>query len=277
MLDPLNIYIFSLGSAFLLSLFYRLHRNVGTFVFLATLVGVTAISGLGFLKLVGGGPAIDILTAGLEPPLSINLRFGLQEAFLSLAVNLLGLLGGWYLLARLRENVQALILFLMIVMGINGMVMTRDLFNLFVFIEITAIATYALIAMERDRQTLIAGFKYVMAGGLASAFFLIGTILVYHLAGTLNIDGMIATRTVLDNPLGATALVFLVAAVIIELKPFPANGWGLDVYQTAPCGIGAIISAGVATGALAALYKLLPLLQIDGLSAMVCIGVVTFL
>jgi formate hydrogenlyase subunit 3/multisubunit Na+/H+ antiporter MnhD subunit len=276
MLDPLNIYILSLGSAFLLSLFYRLHRNVGALVFLTTLAGITAISGLGFLKLAGGGPTVEILTAGLEPPLSINLRFGLQEAFLSFVVNLLGLLGGWYLLARLRENVQPLILFLMIVMGINGMVMTRDLFNLFVFTEITAIATYALIAMERDRRTLIAGFKYVMAGGLASAFFLIGTILVYHLAGTLNIDGMIATRTVLDNPLGATALVFLIAAVIIELKPFPANGWGLDVYQTAPCGIGAIISAGVATGALAALYKLLPLLQIDHLSVIVSIGVVTF-
>ena len=277
MVDPLYVYILSLGSAFLLSLFYRLHRNVGALVFLATLAGITAISGLGFLKLLGGAPAVEILTAGLEPPLSINLRFGLQEAFLSLAVNLVGLLGGWYLLGKLRENVQALILFLMIVMGVNGMVMTRDLFNLFVFIEITAIATYALIGMERDRKTLIAGFKYLMAGALASSFFLIGTILVYHLAGTLNIDGMIATRSLLDNPLGATALVVLIAAIVIELKPFPANGWGLDVYQAAPCGIGAIVSVGVSAGAMAALYKLLPLLQVDRLSVIVSLGVVTFL
>jgi formate hydrogenlyase subunit 3/multisubunit Na+/H+ antiporter MnhD subunit len=275
--DPLYIFILSLGSAFLLTLFHQLHRNVGAFVFLATLMGITAISALGFMRLAGGAPAVEILTAGLKPPLSINLRFGLQEAFLSLAVNLVGVLGGWYLLGRLRENAQALILFLMIVMGVNGMIMTRDLFNLFVFIEITAIATYALIGMERDRNTLTAGFKYIMAGGLASSFFLIGTVLIYHLTGTLNIDGMTGTPPLLDNPLGATSLVFLIAAVIIELKPFPANGWGLDVYQSAPSGIGAMISAGVATGALAALHKVLPLLQIDHLPVIVSMGMVTFL
>jgi formate hydrogenlyase subunit 3/multisubunit Na+/H+ antiporter MnhD subunit len=91
----------------------------------------------------------------------------------------------------LRESVQGLILFLMVVMGVDGVIMTRDLFNLFVFIEITAIATYALIGMERDRRTLSAGFKYVMAGGLASSFFLIGTTLIYHIAGILNIDRMV--------------------------------------------------------------------------------------
>jgi len=277
MVDPLYIYILSLGSAFLLSLFYQLHHKLGAFVFLATLASITVISGLGFVALTGGAPTVEILTAGLEPPLSINLRFGLHEAFLSLAVNLVGILGGWYLLRRLQEHVQALILFLMVIMGINGMIMTRDLFNLFVFIEITAIGTYALIGLEQDRKTLTAGFKYVMAGGLASSLFLIGTILVYHLAGTLNIDGLIAARGLLDTPLGTPALVFLIAAVIIELKPFPANGWGLDVYQTAPSGIGALLSAGVATGALAALYKLVPLLPADQSTVIVSAGLATFL
>lgn len=277
MLDPLYIFILSLGSAFLLSLFYGVHRNLASLVFFLTLAANTAICGLGLLRLVQGAPAVEILTAGLEPPLSINLRFGQQEAFLCLAVSLFGLLGGWYLLARLRESMQGMILFIMVLMGIHGMIMTRDLFNLFVFIEITAIATYALIGMERDRRSLAAGFKYVMAGGLVSSFFLIGTILVYHLAGTLNIDGMVETRALLANSFGATALVFLIAGVLIELKPFPANGWGLDVYQAAPAGIGALISAGVATGALAALHKLAPLVQSDHLSVIVAVGVVTFL
>jgi len=277
MLDPLYIFILSLGSAFLLTLFYGLHRDLASLVFLATLAGITAICAIALPHFLLGAPPVEILTAGLEPPLSINLRFGLQEAFLCLAVNLFGLLGGWYLLGRLREQAQAMILFLMIVMGIDGMIMTRDLFNLFVFIEITAIATYALIGLERERRTLTAGFKFIMAGGLASSFFLIGTIFVYHLAGTLNIDDMVATKDLLTNPFGATALVFLIAGILIELKPFPANGWGLDVYQAAPSGIGAVISAGVATGALAALHKLLPLLQADQLTLIVTLGVVTFL
>jgi hypothetical protein len=64
---------------------------------------------------------------------------------------------------------------------------------------------------------------------------------------------------------------------LIELKPFPSNGWGLDVYQAAPSDIGAIISGGVSTGALAALYKLLPLLQANHLALIISIGLVTFL
>ena len=277
MLDPLYIFILSLGSAFLLSLFYGVHRNLASLVFLLALAANTVICALGLYHLLQGAPTVEILTAGLEPPLSINLRFGTQEAFLCLAVNLFGLLGGWYLLERLRESMQGMILFIMVLLGIDGMIMTRDLFNLFVFIEITAIATYALIGMERDRRTLTAGFKYVMAGALASSFFLIGTILVYHLAGTLNIDGMIETRGLPASTFGATALVLLLTGVLIELKPFPANGWGLDAYEAAPAGIGALISAGVATGALAALYKLVPLVRVDHLSVIVTIGVVTFL
>jgi hypothetical protein len=94
MLDPLYIFILSLGSAFLLSLIYGLNRGLANLVFLATLTANTVICALGLYQLIGGAPAVDILTAGLAPPLFINLRFGLQEAFLCLAVNLVGILGG---------------------------------------------------------------------------------------------------------------------------------------------------------------------------------------
>ena len=60
------------------------------------------------------------------------------------------------------------ITFLIWIMGINGMVMTRDLFNLFIFVEITAVASFVLVAMERDAIALSAGFKYVIAGTMAS-------------------------------------------------------------------------------------------------------------
>jgi len=65
-----------------------------------------------------------------------------------------------------------------------------------------------------------------MAGGLASSFYLIGTILTYHLTGTLNIDGMVETRVLLDNPLGATALAFLIGAVLIDIWVRQANIFG---------------------------------------------------
>ena len=85
-----------------------------------------------------------------------------------------------------------LLLYLILVMGIQGMVMTRDLFNLFVFLEIVSIATYGLLSLQDTPAALSAAFKYLMATVLASTFFLLGTALVYYATGTLNIDDLIA-------------------------------------------------------------------------------------
>ena len=87
-----------------------------------------------------------------------------------------------------------MLLYLLLVMGIQGMVMTRDLFNLFVFLEIVSIATYGLLSLQDTPAALSATFKYLMATVLASTFFLIGTMLLYAVTGMLNIDDLIAQR-----------------------------------------------------------------------------------
>ena len=87
-----------------------------------------------------------------------------------------------------------MLLYLLLVMGIQGMVMTRDLFNLFVFLEIVSIATYGLLGLQDTPAALSATFKYLMATVLASGFFLIGTVLLYAVTGILNIDDLIASR-----------------------------------------------------------------------------------
>ena len=167
-------------------------------------------------------------------------------------------------------------LYLILIMGINGMVMTRDLFNQFVFLEIMSIGTYGLLGLERTPTALAASFKYIMATVLASSFFLLGAGLLYHVTGTLNIDGMIADRTAITGPIGTTALLFVLACLVLELKPFPANGWGLDVYETATSGIAALVSVGVSAGVFFALFKLLPLFE-DHLGILAISGGITFL
>ncbi len=78
------------------------------------------------------------------------------------------------------------------------------------------------------------------------------------------------------GPIGLVASVLLLAGVIIELKPYPANGWGLDVYENVPAGLAAMISVGVSAGAFFALYKVVPLLA-DFLPVVAAIGGATFL
>ena len=276
LLQPLSIYVLALGAGFLIPLFDRAHRGSAIMVFMLSLTGMVVISGFNLLAIINGAPAIDIETAGIQPPFSINLRFGLFEGGFVLAVNTVALLGAWHYLPKLREHASALLLYLILVMGINGMVMTRDLFNLFIFIEITSIATYALIGMERTGSVLIAGFKYIIATSRASAFFLLGTIFIYYQTGTLNIDDIIAHSDAVSGPIGFIATLFVLTGLLIELKPYPANGWGLDVYETASSGIASLISVGVSAGVFFAIYKVLPLAG-DFLQSLALIGGFTFL
>src|SRR4030095_13364626 len=113
-------------------------------------------------------------------PYAINLRMGLAESIFAFCVNLVALLGATYIA---RERYGAMLLSLLVVMGIQGMVMTRDLFNLFVFLEIVSIATYGLLGLRDTPPALSATFKFLMATVLASTFFLIGTVLLYAATG----------------------------------------------------------------------------------------------
>src|SRR3974390_1261234 len=273
LLHPLNIFIVGLGGGFLIPLFYRLGKSWVAPAFVLALAAMTLISGHALFVLVMGAAPIEILTGGAKPPYAINLRVGLAEAIFVFSVNLVALFGTGYVV---REKYGTLLLYLLLVMGIQGMVMTRDLFNLFVFLEMVSIATYGLLRLQDRPAALSAAFKYLMSTVLASTFFLIGTILLYAASGILNIDDLIAGRETVAGPIGFAALMFLLACLLLALKPFPANGWGLDVYQTARGDVAALISGGVSAGVFFALLKLLPLFD-SQLELIAALTAVTFL
>src|SRR5215471_15223253 len=272
LLHPLNIFIVGLGGAFLIPLFSRLGKSWVATAFIMALVAMTLTSGYGLFKLLHGAAPIEILTGGAEPPYAISLRMGMAEGVFVFGVNLIALFGAGYFA---REKYGTMLLYLLLVMGIQGMVMTRDLFNLFVFLEIVSIATYGLLGLRDTSAALSATFKFLMATVLASTFFLIGTVLLYAATGILNIDDLIANRDAISGPIGFAALMFLLACLLLELKPFPANGWGLDAYETARSDIAAMISGGVSAGVFYALFKLLPLFD-DQLEVIAVLGAVTF-
>ena len=258
LLHPLNIFILGLGGGFLIPLLNRLGKTWVVAGFIAALAAMTLISAFCAVRLFYGAEPIEILTGGSTPPYSINLRMGLAEAFAATSVNLIGLLGAFYFV---REKYAVMLLYLVIVMGIQGMVMTRDMFNLFVFLEIVSIATYGLLSLGSTTAALSAAFKFLMATIVASTLFLLGTMLLYAVTGMLNIDDLIANRATIEGPVGFAALMLLLACLLLELKPFPANGWGLDVYETAPSSVASLIATGVSAGVFFALYNLFPLFE----------------
>jgi formate hydrogenlyase subunit 3/multisubunit Na+/H+ antiporter MnhD subunit len=273
LLHPLNIFILGLGGGFLIPLLNRPGRVWASAAFIFALAGMTLISGVSLFNFWAGAPPIEILTGGSMPPYSINLRLGLAESVFTFGVNLVALLGAFYFV---RAKYAVMLIYLIMVMGIQGMVMTRDLFNLFVFLEIVSVATYGLLSLQETPAALSATFKYLMATVVASTFFLLGTVLLYAATGKLNIDLLVGRSEAATGPIGFAALMFLLASLLIELKPFPANGWGLDVYETAQASVAALISTLVSAGVFFALLKLLPLFN-DQLEVIAASGAVTFL
>ncbi len=278
MVGPVYIIAVALGLAFLLGFFKHGNQRLSI---LLMLMGIGFMAFTSFQWLTGhlNGYITEStqFTAGFKPPFSISLQMGLAESVITGMINLLGLLGGIYLWRRMSKlGVNAQIIYLIMIMGLNVIVMTRDIFNLFVFFEVSSIGIVGLILLQRKAETLSSGFKYLMATGLISSFLLIGIIMLYRYSGTLYINDLLtANLGVSKGVLGA--LFLLLMALVLELKPFPANGWALDVYQSSDSGLGAILSGAFATAALFVLYKLWPLFPYHWSIFIAVLGGITFL
>lgn len=278
MVNPIHLISIPLGVAFLLGLFGKGRERAAYALFLLSLLATTTISVLGFVEFLSRPEtSIQVFTAGYRPPISISLQMGLQESFGILLINAVGLLGGWYLRSSFLSGGKGLpAVFLVWFMSLNVIVLTDDIFNLFVFLEIAGIATAGLILLSQEGRALAAGFKYMMATGIIATLFLLGVIFIYSHTGSLYIKDIVAARLWLSTG-GSVALILVIVSMILELKPFPANGWALDVYQSAHPGIGALISAGSATALLFVLHKLLPVGGPMFQTAVLTAGGITFL
>ncbi|MBS3775953.1 MAG: hypothetical protein KGY70_12245, partial [Bacteroidales bacterium] len=260
MVEPIYIVASGLGIAFLLGLTKKAGKSTSGTIMLLTLTLMTFISfqWLWSVAFAGNAPHYTY-TAGFKPPFSINLKMGEMEAFFTSIINLIGLLGGFYLWDRLKkQGVNSMIVYLLLFVGLNVVIMTRDLFNLFVFLEVSSVAIVGLVLLQRENKALSAGFKYLIATGIISGLLLIGIIFIYQYAGSLYINDIInADLTAVKG--GIVAVFMVLIAVALELKPFPANGWALDLYEGAHPGLAALVSAGFASAMVYVLHKLLPI------------------
>jgi len=224
----------------------------------------------------GTTASVDILTAGVPPPFAINLRMGLVEAALVLLVCLSGMLSAIYLKKSLmRLGRRAMAVLLIAIIAFSGIILTRDIFNMFVFFELAVISTGGLVLLSDDKRALEAGFKYLIVSQVISVLMLIGIIFMYHAGGSLNIDTMAGTTAAMLKG-GSLAFFLLLMALIAELKPFPANGWALDIYESAHPAFSAIFSAAAGAASLYAVDKILLIGGDTWLPVALGLGLVTF-
>ena len=278
MVSPILLIAVPLGAAFLLPLFDRLGRPVSRAVHMLVLLFCLGVSGSWLLALLHGAAPAEVLTGGWPPPIGINLRLGVLEAGLVALAALTGLGSALYLAHHEdHADLRGLVIQVLLVAGATGLIMTRDLFNTFVFLEISGIGTYAIVAFGREREGLEAGFKYMMIGSVASVLVLLGIAFLYKTTGTLNIDDMIRRLPgVTAAGIGTVLLLFLVG-LMIELKLFPLNGPAIDLYDGAEPGVMALIVGTVVNAVLYTFWKVQPFYAAEAWrTAIAAVGMTTF-
>ena len=134
-------------------------------------------------------------------------------------------------------------LFLLLTSGLLGITLTGDLFNLYVFMEISSLAAYGLLASGGGRA-VVATFRYLLIGTIAATFYLLGIGYLYALTGTLNMADLAMRLPAAGSGSAMTVgVVLIVVGLAIKMAVFPLHGWMPDAYTYAPPPVTMFIAA----------------------------------
>jgi len=227
-----------------------LRRPGWIWLFTLLVSGSAFLISIALLQQVMASGVIVYELGGWEAPWGIEYRIDTLNALLSLIIT--GISTVVLLAARtsIKEEIPEdrhtlfYVLYLLSLAGMLGIVTTGDAFNVFVFLEISSLSAYALIALGRDRRALWASYQYLIMGSIGATFILIGIGLMYQMTGTLNMEDLsqrlpevAQTRTVF------TAFGFLIVGICLKLALFPLHLWLPNAYAYAPSIVTAFLAA----------------------------------
>tara|TARA_B100000686_G_scaffold210941_1_gene217770 strand:+ start:1628 stop:3109 length:1482 start_codon:yes stop_codon:yes gene_type:complete len=205
---------------------------------------------IALLVQVGAGGAISYELGGWAVPWGIEYRVDTVNVFVLLIVSGIAALVMPYARASVDAEVprekHALFytMMLLAVTGLLGITITGDAFNVFVFLEISSLSSYALISMGRDRRALTAAYQYLIMGTIGATFILIGVGFLYMVTGTLNMLD-IAERISDQHESGTVqaAFAFLTVGIGLKLAMFPLHLWLPNAYAYAPSAVTVLLAA----------------------------------
>jgi multicomponent Na+:H+ antiporter subunit D len=235
---PLLIVI-PLGTAFLIPI---IARKKG---FIADMLGSGATLAILVLSILLFRYKGVYSIGGWEPPVGISW---VQDGFSNLMLVIVSLISfcatlfSIQYMKRYTSKYKYYSLFLLMVTGMNGVILTGDMFNLFVFLEIAAVASYALVAFGGEHEELEASFKYLVLGSVGSSFILLGIGLLYGMTGYLNMAAIANNLGGSNNMLVLLATVFFIVGFGIKAAMVPFHPWLPDAHPSAPAPISAMLS-----------------------------------
>ena len=258
---PILIVVVPLVAALVVPLLGRRTPGVAHAVTLAALIFALVASGLVLARVVVDG-VWRYQLGGWAPPWGIEYVVDPLSGGMMVLVSFLALAASTYAWSYLLATDPGRIglfdsLYLLLVTGLLGIVATGDLFNLYVFLEISAIAAYALLAMGGDRAT-VATFRYLLIGTVGSSCYLLGTGYFYALTGTLNMADLTERLSgVGESPAMAVGVGLIVVGLAIKAAVFPFHGWQPDVYTYAPPPVTGFVAAAMTKVSAYAIFRVL--------------------
>ncbi|MEM9146178.1 MAG: monovalent cation/H+ antiporter subunit D family protein [Pseudomonadota bacterium] len=202
---------------------------------------VSPVIALAMLWQVEASGPISYAMGGWAPPLGIEYRVDEANAFLLVLISIMAALCITFAPRSIASEIPAqsrgwyYAMFLMCLCGLQGMAITGDAFNIFVFMEISSLAMYALIAMGTDRRALVAAYQYLVIGTIGATFYVLGAGLLFTITGTLNLVDMAdRLQPLLGTRAALAGLAFISVGIGLKLALFPLHLWLPNAYAFAP-------------------------------------------
>jgi len=215
---------------------------------LATIgAGISAgLSVYGFIYFLNDAP-LRYFFGAWQPPVGIEFVYDGLSAFVIMVINVVAFIVLIHSrLVAVREFPHKQMAYysitMLLMLGFNGMVLTGDLFNLFVFLEIASLSMYALIAIG-EKAAPFSAFRYLIIGTTGGTLYLLGVGFLYTVTGTLNIIDMTAMLPEFaENSAVVTAVILMIVGIGLKAALFPMHGWLPDSYTYASSTSSALVA-----------------------------------
>lgn len=244
---PILVVLAPLLTSFLLPVVGWRFRSAVFPLTLAALAFSCAMAIAGAREVALEGP-LHYYLGGWEPPWGIEFRVDALGALMQLLITVITLLVGVYSKRSVLQEIPAkevpfYSVYLLLVAGLLGLVSTADMFNAYVFLEITSLTSYALVSIGSG-AAVVSAFRYVILGTVGAAFYLLAVGYLYSATGTLNMADLAERLPALyESRAVLVGFAFLVIGMSIKMALFPMHTWLPGAYSHAPSAVSALIAA----------------------------------